>query len=99
MYCFNICYSRRKLWKYCKRHYYSDNLNVNDKLSGSELDIKITPNPTVSDFTLTIGGYNKENVDIKVMDLAGKTFIEQAGQQITYIVSATNFLRAFTCFR
>ena len=50
-----------------------------DKLGSSEFSIKVTPNPSASDFALTVAGNNKESVDIRVIDLVGKNIYKTTG--------------------
>ena len=44
----------------------------NDALSTNDFTIKVSPNPSVSEFTLILNGSVKENVEVKVTDMFGK---------------------------
>jgi hypothetical protein len=57
----------------------AENISLDDKLNSNDLNIKISPNPSTTDFSLTLTGSNKENVDIKITDMYGKNIYRTSG--------------------
>lgn len=57
----------------------ADNINSTDKLNHNSLSIKIAPNPSAGNFTLTLAGNSKEDVHIKVTDMFGKSIYKTNG--------------------
>ena len=66
----------------------------------TQYEIQLFPNPTTNDFTISLNGINV--VDIEIMDIQGKTLLQQSGlfdqnriDLSTYVVG-TYFIKIIT---